>query len=78
MSLRVDILRGHLIVIASGYCCVDIKTVIARSEALLQSRKRLKKFCKSGFFTELLRQLLRNFPRYDGKPVHAVSNARLS
>ncbi|WP_236682716.1 hypothetical protein [Rickettsia felis] len=63
--MRVDILRGPLI-------------VIARSEATWQSRKRLKKFCKSEFFTGLLRQLLRNFPRNDGKPVHAVSNARLS
>ncbi|MDE8611729.1 hypothetical protein PQ676_05845, partial [Rickettsia felis] len=31
-------------VISAWHCCVDTKTVIARSEATWQSRKRLKKF----------------------------------
>ncbi|HJD58149.1 MAG TPA: metal ABC transporter substrate-binding protein [Rickettsia endosymbiont of Ceroptres masudai] len=50
-----SLLRGYLIVIASG----------RRPHG--NPEKIIKKFCKPEFFTGLLRQLLRNFPRNDGK-----------
>ncbi|WCR57398.1 lytic transglycosylase domain-containing protein [Rickettsia asembonensis] len=40
-----------------------------RLQRAWQSSKTIKKFCKSEFFTGLLRQLLRNFPRNDVKTI---------
>ncbi len=40
-----------------------------RLKGAWQSSKTIKKFCKSEFFTGLLRQLLRNFPLNDVKTI---------
>ncbi|MFP3012691.1 MAG: hypothetical protein ACEY3D_07240 [Rickettsia sp.] len=44
---------------------MDTQIVIARSEATWQSRKIIKKFCKSEFFFFLASSKLTVFPRND-------------
>ncbi|HJD58605.1 MAG TPA: hypothetical protein LFV92_05475 [Rickettsia endosymbiont of Ceroptres masudai] len=57
---------------AGRLCCMDTQIVIARSEATWQSRKIIKKFCKSEFFYSLLRQNLQFFLAMTAFSIHAT------